>query len=222
MSVVNEETGEIIEPVEPAEPDESSPDDDEEAAEGELEPEPEPEDAVPHKGPLTPEESAAVFDKAIKRAKVYMKAVPDILGDSAADLELCPRCTDLIPGWILPTRIKPITDEQKVAVKLSIGELAAPSYLADTMAERCQSCDGFGKVSTGSQVPQEAVLRCQRCKGRGWVGARADAAPTSAQTVAPDNGHVEPDEYQAKPAVDPWGRTIDDPLYGYMPGFEPS
>jgi hypothetical protein len=220
MSVVNEETGEIIEPVEPVEPDESSPDEEEEAADDDEAAPVEPDEEVPHAGPVTDEEQAVVFDKAIKRAKTYMSAIPLILGDSAQELALCPRCTDFIPGFTLPLNLKPVSDEQKVAVKLSIGELSAPEYRPDSSAEVCNSCDGYGKVSTGSLVPTQAVLQCRRCSGRGWVGPRADSAPTQAQTLAPGNGFVVDDAVEPKPVMDPWGRAIDDPLYGVMPGFE--
>lgn len=167
------------------------------------------------------EAMAQVFDKARKRADTYMKAVPDILGAAAADLSLCPRCTDLLPGFVLPPQVKPVVGDQLVAVKLSIGEGVERPLRQDRRAFVCDDCDGEGKVLTGSHVRGQDKLKCENCNGRGWVGPRS---ATIGATAAGDNGYSDsaaeavPEE---KPAVDPWGRMKGDPLYGVFPGFEP-
>jgi hypothetical protein len=222
MSVtVDKETGEILEDPETPEPTPEPDDDDEAADDDEQNAEPDDEPA-PHAGPVSDEEHAEVFDKAIKRAKTYMSAVPTILGDSAQDLELCPRCTDLLPGFILPLRIKPVPDEQKYAVKLSIGELSARELRQDQHSSQCSDCGGYGKVKTGSLVPRQDELQCEACQGRGWIGPRSARAaqpqPQPALGVVPDGPTPEGDP----PVTDPWGRFQDDPLYGVMPGFERS
>lgn len=218
---VNEETGEITEDDEPKTPT-PSPDEAEEAADEDEQPAAPDDDEVPHAGALTEDEQTQVFDKALKRAKTYMMAVPGILGDSAQDLSPCPRCTDFLPGWILPLQIKPVPDEQKYAVKVSIGELAGKQLQQDKHSSRCPDCGGEGKVDTGSLVPSQREARCEACEGRGWVGPRAarlaPAPATPTLAAVPDAGHPEGEQ----PAQDPWGRFQDDPLYGVMPGFERS
>ena len=193
-----------------------TPDEPETPEEPEAEPEP----------PVTPPESnealmEQVFGQAQKRAKSYMKAVPELLGAAAADLSLCPRCTDLLPGFILPPQVKPVVGDQLVAVKLSIGEGLPVEYASADDASQCQACQGQGKVKTGSHVPKQDVLRCRHCEGRGWIGPRAAAMPAAAVEV---NGHADIDyapPVEEAPELDPWGRTRSDPLYGVMPGFEP-
>lgn len=188
--------------------------DDEQAAPPELEPEPEPASLVNDVA------MEAVFEKAGKRAKTYMSAIPDILGEAAQDLSLCPRCTDFLPGWILPSQIKPVSDEQRIAVKMSIGELVEPDYKQDTHASSCPDCEGRGKVATGSQVPSQRTATCLSCEGRGWIGPRSARAGASPPPVAAANGAQVEQAEQGQPVQDPWGRLIDDPLYGVMPGFE--
>lgn len=218
-ATLNEETGELVEDETP-EPEPETPDDDDDEAAADDEPEPEPEEETPHAGPVSDEEHAQVFDKAIKRAKTYMQAVPTILGDSATDLELCPRCTDLLPGFILPLTIKPVPLEQKVAVKLSIGELGEPQLKQADDAFTCAKCDGEGKVLTGSKIPTQATATCLECRGRGWVGTRVAKVENLPADQRASLAVVSPEEPEAKPVVDPWGRTLDDPLYGIMPGYE--
>lgn len=217
-----EETEAVPVEGEPIETDEPGVSDDEAAEAEEAEEAAEPETVPAPETPPAANDAAmeAVFEKAGKRAKTYMSAIPDILGEAAQDLSLCPRCTDFLPGWLLPLQIKPVSDEQRVAVRMSIGELVEPDYKQDTHASTCPDCEGRGKVATGSQVPSQKTATCLSCEGRGWIGPRTARAGASPPPVAATNGGtVEPTD-EAKPVQDPWGRYIDDPLYGVMPGFE--
>ena len=218
---VNQDTGEITGDEEPEAPT-LEPDDDDEAADDEERHEAPDDEEPPHAGPVSDEEHAQVFDKAIKRAKTYMAAVPTILGDSATDLGLCPRCTDLLPGFILPLHIKPVPDEQKYAVKASIGEVGEMPLKQADDAFVCGKCDGYGKVLTGSKIPTKREATCLECNGDGWTGVRKQrlAALPPEERAALHAVATTPAEEQ--PPQDPWGRFQDDPLYGVMPGFERS
>lgn len=167
------------------------------------------------------EQMSAVFSKAQKRAKTYMEAVPGILGPAAADLHMCPRCTDFLPGFILPPTIKPVVGDQLVAVKLSIGEGVDRPLKQDRRAFVCDDCGGEGKVLTGSFVRGQDRLRCEACAGRGWVGPRSADSPAPAVSENGYSDHAAEVEPESKPAVDPWGRMKGDPLYGVFPGYEP-
>jgi hypothetical protein len=191
------------------------------ADEQEQETEQEPEDAAPQPGPATQDDYEQVFDKAVKRAKTYMNAVPTILGESGADLAHCPRCTDFLPGFILPLAIKPVLPDQAAAVKISLGEGAPVEYRQADDAQACGKCGGHGKVATGSHVPRHTEVTCPVCHGKGWTGSLVAPAATAPETPAyvPVDGELPPPEPQ--PQSDPWGRVKGDPLYGVMPGFEP-
>lgn len=38
----------------------------------------------------------------------------------------------------------------------------------DPFAKRCDSCDGYGTVYTGSRVPGQTTRACPSCSGNGW------------------------------------------------------
>lgn len=198
---------------------------DEEASEEEEQAAP---DAEPDESQPTEPQPEALSEKEIekrfasieKRATTWRNTVSDVLGELAQDLEPCPRCLPFAPGFILPASIQPLEDEQKLAVKLSIGELAPPDLRQDAEAMRCERCDGYGDVLTGSRKESQKMAKCLNCDGRGWIGPRLDKVRQhQPAAVAIDNGdaHAAP---EPPPATDPWGRFPDDPLYGVMPGFE--
>ena len=207
------------EPVEapetPSEPDET------ETAPEEGETPEEPQEPVQE--PETPSLDAQknIMDKAQKKAESYVKGVVDLLEPAGLPLSGCPRCGDFLPGFVLPMQLKPVTEEQRVAVKVSMGEEAEPIYKQAEGAFTCPKCDGKGRVKTGADVKGQKNVKCLECDGRGWGGPLAAqiANKPAAETYyeEPTNGAVEVE----KPATDPWGRLRSDPLYGVMPGFEP-
>jgi hypothetical protein len=201
-----------------------------------VSPEPEPdegegedEEAGAAEEPVEPESQAGMpsereMEKALERlaneATRHANRVSEIMGEDAQVLVPCPRCIPNIPGFVYPAEVR-ISDEQKVAVKLSIGELVEPEYRQDPNTSTCQTCGGPGKVKTGSTVPREKTLPCESCDGRGWIGPRS--ARTTQFVAGASGGGVAVEGYptEEKPLTDPWGRTKDNPLYGVMPGFEP-
>lgn len=58
----------------------------------------------------------------------------------------------------------------------------------DPTRARCETCDGEGKVYTGSKIPENAVLDCPTCMGRGYVdrpyGEQQNESTTTAGTEA--------------------------------------
>ena len=169
---------------------------------------------------LTEQETEKRFARIEKQAVAWRERVAATLGELALDLEYCPRCLPMVPGFVYPIAKVPIPDAQKVAVKLSLGELAPPDLKLADDAFECGKCGGYGQVLTGSRKESQKVAVCLECGGDGWTGSRkqklAQLTPEQHAAMAVrDDAPVEP-----KALADPWGRTIDDPLYGVMPGFE--
>lgn len=54
----------------------------------------------------------------------------------------------------------------------------------DPTAQRCNGCDGYGRVYTGSRVPTEVTRACPICGGRGFRSATPDALPEREFVVA--------------------------------------
>lgn len=169
---------------------------------------------------LSEDEAEKRFRQIERRAETWRKAVLDVLGELAADLEPCPRCLPMAPGFIYPYQLAPITDEQKEAVLLSVNEGALIELKQADDAFICSDCDGRGWVKTGSRVENQKRAKCRHCKGRGWQGPReASLGPDANTQLGSTNGDLDP-TLEPIPEADPWGRTRDDPLYGVMPGFE--
>lgn len=212
----------VAEPQEPAQEPVEAP-----APEQEPEPEPEPEQE-PAEPETHPDEQALLDSKAaeqgrkrIDRAVTSMvKTLHEVLADEAEFLEPCPRCAGDFPGLVWKPNVKQVLPDVRAAVMISMGEDPDPQYRQDPRANTCATCDGWGKVATGSKVNRQINLECEECKGRGWIGPRvastANAVEPVAQTVPYENG----DTARETPETDPWGRVRGEALYGVMPGFE--
>ena len=67
---------------------------------------------------LTEQETEKRFARIEKAATAWREKVGATLGELALDLEYCPRCLPMVPGFVYPIAKVPIPDAQKVAVKL--------------------------------------------------------------------------------------------------------
>lgn len=182
-------------------------------------PETQPDAPADQPPPPSTEAQMKAFDKAQRRAETYVRGIMDTLGDAAADFAGCPRCADFLPGFVLPHAIKPVTPEQRVAVKVSMGEDAEPQYVLDRDATTCPRCQGWGKVLTGSHVRNQDKATCPGCSGRGFTGPLATTGTLpQPDAVAATVGANGADETPA-PETDPWGRLKGDPNYGVLPGY---
>lgn len=215
---VDEETGEITE----------TPDDEEPITEGQVQAA-EADDAPVDAEPDVIEEAQASFDeraaeagrKRIDRAvKSMVTTLHQVLADEAQYLQPCPRCADDFPGLIWQPGVKGVLPETRAAVMISMGEDPDPVLHQDPRASRCQVCDGYGKVATGSRVARQDKMDCEECKGRGWVGPRSAVMPNISSTPVPVLNAYEDTNGHDSPPTDPWGRVKGEPLYGVMPGFE--
>jgi hypothetical protein len=209
-----ETTEQPAEPVEPT-PEEEEAEEAEEGAEGQ----PEPQALAPPAVEGLSEKELERRAERIGRANVtYVKKLGEIMEQDFALLEACPRC---VPGGFFGHYFTgaPIEPEQKAAVLLSVGEEAPKVSERDSYSRRCEQCDGWGKVLSGSRLNQEKTLVCIACKGRGWVAVGDERrVPSQAVTEpAPVNGA--PEFVEQPPDADPWGRTPNDPDYGKLPQY---
>ena len=215
-----------VEPEAPVEPDEDAPITEEQIEEAEQEGTDAP---AEEQGDTVIEEAQAKFDeraaeagrKRIDRAvKRMVDTLTEVLAEESQFLEPCPRCADDFPGLIWQPSVKQVLPATRAAVMISMGEDPDPTLNPDPRANRCGTCDGWGKVATGSRVHRQDKLECTECAGRGWIGPRAATLTANGSSyttieLPPTSADSEP-----SPATDPWGRVKGEPLYGVMPGFE--
>ncbi|HJR04786.1 MAG TPA: hypothetical protein VKA83_24300 [Methylomirabilota bacterium] len=155
----------------------------------------------------------------------YEKALREELGDEFAALISCPLCPEETPGFLFPMIVGQMTDEQRVAVRLVIGDAELPDYSEDTHRHRCQTCDGWGRVLTGSRKAQQDVLDCMDCGGKGFRQEGRVAAPPAGTEPQAEvvSGPWVTDEpaAPAEPDTDPWGTPPGAPYYGVLLNLRP-
>jgi hypothetical protein len=217
------------------------PDRDEESElETETEPEPDTdEDQEPGVPPnLPPEEPSDAMMERIgreldKEAQRHAKAVAKIMGDQMSDLLECPLC--VTPGYVT-SQPPELDDMERLAVLSYIGEGGEPRLVQHPELYRCEFCDGWGDVETGSRRGTITVA-CPECDGRGYKDRRTErelavlnggtaqpvSPPASYNTPAPATGGYEPGQitqggftFPPTPGAspDPAGRMPGHPLWG--------
>lgn len=162
-----------------------------------------------------------------KEADRHTKAVVRIMGESMGDLVPCPLC--ITPGFVTVVPPADFDPLQRLAVLAALGEDAPPELRPHPNRRRCETCDGWGDLTTGSRKNTTAVDGCPTCMGNGWIDAAAEQAmrdtalpavtPTAAP--APSVGQVTQGGYsfQLVPggSSDAAGRLPGHPLWGLPP-----
>lgn len=164
--------------------------------------------------------------KLASSATTWRNRVSAVLGEEAQFLVPCELCEPDIPGFHFPAEVMVPADETHARLLDVLRSPAAPEYKAAVDVHRCDKCDGWGSVKTGSQKAGQDVKACSECMGFGFYPppggqyAATGAASTGAGFVpSPDGPMVVED-------ADPWGspRLLADgqenPNYGKMPQFK--
>ena len=212
-------------PVEPQQPDtddgEPEPGNpDQEPEEEPIEPEEEPEPEPAPSGKLTPEQLDKGFKAVDRRQESYTKFVTDFAAEADQPLARCPVCLPNVPGFVFDPAQVPWAEYQAEAARFILGKPPIGEYPLDTQAATCTTCEGYGKVRSGSKVHDQEVLKCLNCNGRGWVGPRATRQPDNLPGLVEVPTLAAEDQPVDVPRKDPWGRSPDDEPFGVMPGFE--
>jgi hypothetical protein len=187
--------------------------DDDEAnheAEREAAPEPQPE----------PEPSAlanvnAIGKKLDTEDRRHHAALAKVLGEDFALYHECPLCLTL--GYALPAMPGQFDPNQRMAVLAAMGDEPEPELNEAPEAKRCDVCDGWGELLTGSRNDTGRVKLCARCEGKGWIANLEDGAQNGAGAGV---GYTLPPPAQQWPPVpnnDAWGRPAGHPHWGQDP-----
>jgi len=138
--------------------------------------------------------------QALDRAtKAYIHKLTTALGPDLGEWHACPMCVDGFPG--IRMAVMP-QGEQLARIKVEIGEDPDPDLAGDPYSRRCDHCDGYGKVSTGSRISGQKSAQCYDCKGRGWIpvgSERESGAITVSNGQQPQSAPV----LQDHPSHDP-------------------
>lgn len=82
---------------------------------------------------------------------------------------------------------------------------------------RCDTCDGYGKVRTGSRVANQEALNCPDCNGQGHTGGKSAVVPMPTAVPTPTTGPNVDVAEQERIGNDAWGRPPGHPHYGLLP-----
>lgn len=203
---------ETSEPEAPAEPAEPTPEE-EEAEEAEQQPEPEQPQALSEK------EIEAKQKKLDRATDFYVKKLQGILEDEFDRLIPSPLTLPNVLGFIYSPQEAEIPLEQVAATQFVLGLTPAADLKDAPDASRCTDCAGWGKVLTGSLVPEFREAVCRRCNGAGAVGERYSQPPPISVVPEPVNVNGEGQAHAVPSDQDPWGRKPGDPDYGRLPNY---
>jgi hypothetical protein len=200
-----EEEEEASEPVQ-------EPDEPEAQAEGQTEPvlaEPGAEEQV-----LSEKQVEKALESLGKEATRHANRVSEIMGEDALALVPCELCAVNIPGFRFS--IQPNEEVQR-AVRAAIGLPTLETLKPDLYSRKCDTCDGAGKVLSGSLVQGRETLACVDCGGNGWkpVGQeRQSGAPVATLDGEPAPLAAVPDDGIRR---DMFGTPEGDPDFEKMP-----
>lgn len=145
----------------------------------------------------------------------HAKRVAEIMGEDAG--LLIPSPIDWTPGFLFDPSMMPVDPQALAALDALLGRGNLDTFPVDETKERCDACDGWGKLRTGSRVENQDALPCWKCSGQGWKG-RLHEAPQPAQPHPGFNvttsGPFPPNQ---PVAADQWGRPFGHPHYGLDP-----
>jgi hypothetical protein len=148
---------------------------------------------------LSEKQIEAGFRKLDREAERHRNRVKEIMGEEYGVLLACPMCDQINPGYVMPT---PEVPQRFPAVREFMGDSQPRELKHDQNLSRCQVCDGWGIVESGSRVEGQRELACTECGGRGWLGQRAGLALTTADQFAPTPANGAPSPVPAS-AGDP-------------------
>lgn len=200
----------------------AQPEEDEANEEGEPEPALEPEPA-----PQQDEERTEAFKKIDASFRTYQRNVEKQLSDEITDWIYCPLCASgAVPGYFNRHDLGRVPEEIVANVQTVLGFARETDYPAAKGINRCDACDGLGKVTTGSRVADHMTVTCTTCKGYGYTPPPGAAAVIGGPNGTPEAAVTEALADLEKPERDNWGepRVLPDGTlnanYGKQPQFK--
>lgn len=175
--------------------------------------------------PLESPEARKRMKSIRDRGDKLQRDITEFATDYSQPLFPCPRCADGFPGHCWHPDAVEMSEEEKVQVRLSIGDTILPEYQPDKYRETCETCGGHGKVLTGSHVASQGTIACDDCGGKGWTDKRGEKAPPAAPApviAGPWEAAPEPEgEPDARTLPDSFGTPPGAPYYGVMLHLRP-
>ena len=165
--------------------------------------------------PSTPEQAEARQASWDRERDRHMRELEKRDDYRYALSNVCPLCEG--HGLLYEPQNAAEAAQMRGAILAIVGETTPEELHAHPDYHRCETCDGYGKVYTGSRVGGQEALNCPSCNGMGHTGGRAAAPVAALPTPTPAAPAGVPPEEQARIGNDAWGRPPGHPHYGLVP-----
>ena len=133
-----------------------------EPAEGEYEP------GVQEAQLLSEREIEKRFAKLDAENTRHRKRLGEILEEDALHIVPCPVCMDSFHGWVFDPQHIPLEDSQRERTLQLLNLADFEDIPQASWAQKCGTCNGHGRVKTGSRAEGREVTQCLDCGGAGW------------------------------------------------------
>lgn len=189
-------------PDSPFQPPDLHPDDEPPQEEEEIEDAPTP--GVSEARLMSEREAEALGKKLDAERKRHGKRVMELLGNDLGGHIPCPTCMDGIDGFIVSPEFAPLDSEQRDRMMQILGLDDWEAMPSASWAVQCETCQGFGKIKTGSHVPGRETTGCEDCGESGWRNTRRNApvVPIVQEENGAITGPTVMEEYEPDPRVD--------------------
>lgn len=183
---------------------------------------PEPEQPEPEQPePMTQARAESILASLERYRGTVAREVAKRAGPMFDDLVPCPLCSQGSPtlGYIFPELPEPENSMRRAYVEQALGGEPEAEYLDSPTKHKCDRCNGYGMLRTGSHVPNQDKLPCDGCDGNGWKqdifvpDAQHSTHVDFTQPNAATNGNT------AETPTDPWGRPLGHRHYGLAPAL---
>jgi hypothetical protein len=129
----------------------------------------------------------------------HRKRLGEILEEDALHIVPCPVCMDSFHGWVFDPQHIPLQDDQRERTLQLLNLADFEDIPQASWAVKCETCNGHGRVKTGSRAEGREVTQCLDCKGAGWHNRHH---------VGAQNGHA---DIEPAPVTGPTVFGLDDP-----------
>ena len=153
---------------------------------------------------LSEREAEALGKKLDAERKRHGKRVMELLGNDLGGHIPCPTCMDGIDGFIVSPEFAPLDPEQRNRMMQILGLDDWEHMPTADWAVQCETCQGVGKVKTGSHVPGRETTGCDDCGEAGWRNTRklSPVVAIAQEGNGQITGPTVTSEYEPDPRVD--------------------
>jgi hypothetical protein len=173
------------------------------------------EESQPEPEPITEAQIKKIGTAIEREDDRHEKALRKILGDLWEGRETCPLCMQ--EGFVIPAQPGQFDPEQRVAVLSAMGDYGEPKLKPHPFLVRCTTCDGRGKLDTGSQNPGYEAESCDTCGGTGRYDKRQGTSNGNYGAPVQQQAAWTPPPPETSQNLDVWGRPWGHKDWGQNP-----